>query len=106
MRVLVAGWHGQVAQALAERGAARDDVSQLAVGRPALDLMDSPSIGRTLFGMSPEVIINSAAYTDVEAAETEPSRAFRLKRARLWYSGAPRCAAWRADHSSFHQPCV
>ena len=78
MRILVAGWHGQVAAALTERAAGRAGISAYAVGRAALDLCDSPSVGRTLFGMSPDVIVNTAAYTNVEGAEDEHQRAFRL----------------------------
>jgi dTDP-4-dehydrorhamnose reductase len=76
MRILVAGWHGQIAFALSEAAARRDDVEAYAVGRPALDLTDRPSVGRTLFGIAPDVIINTAAYTDVEGAELEPDRAY------------------------------
>lgn len=77
MRVIVAGWHGQVALALSAAAARRTDVEAYAVGRPALDLCDRPSIGRTLFGLAPDVIINTAAYTDVEGAESEPEIARR-----------------------------
>ena len=77
MRILVAGWHGQVAMALSEAATRRDDVEAYAVGRPALDLTDRPSIGRTLFGITPDVIINTAAYTDVDGAEREPHIADR-----------------------------
>lgn len=77
MRILVAGWHGQIAMALSEAATRRDDVEAYAVGRPALDLTDRPSIGRTLFGITPDVIINTAAYTDVDGAEREPHIAAR-----------------------------
>ena len=77
MRILVAGWHGQVALALSAAAARRADVVAYAVGRPALDLCDRPSVGRTLFGIAPDVIINTAAYTDVEGAESEPEIARR-----------------------------
>jgi len=77
MRILVAGWHGQIAMALSEAATRRDDVEAYAVGRPALDLTDRPAIGRTLFGIAPDVIINTAAYTDVEGAEREPHIAAR-----------------------------
>jgi dTDP-4-dehydrorhamnose reductase len=63
--------------ALSAAAARRTDVSAYAVGRPALDLTDQPSIGRTLFGMAPDVIVNTASYTDVEGAEKEPHLAFR-----------------------------
>lgn len=77
MRILVAGWHGQVARALAEVAARTPEITAFAVGRPALDLSDSPSVGRTLFGISPDVVVNTAAYTDVEGAEAEPHKAIR-----------------------------
>ena len=77
MRVLVAGWHGQVAIALSEAATRRHDIEAFAVGRPALDLTDRPAIGRTLFGITPDVIINTAAYTDVDGAEREPNLAIR-----------------------------
>lgn len=78
MRIVVAGWHGQLAHELSALAAARHDVTAFAVARPALDLCDSPSVGRTVFGIAPDIIINTAAYTDVEGAEAEPARAFRL----------------------------
>ena len=77
MRILVAGWHGQVAHALSERSALRDDVSAMAVGRPAVELSDHSSIGRLLFDIDPDVVINTAAFTDVDGAEDQPERARR-----------------------------
>ena len=75
MRILVAGWHGQVARAVSERAVLRDDVAAVSVGRPALDLSNQPSIGRSLFGIEPDVIINTAAFTHVDEAEDDPERA-------------------------------
>ncbi len=77
MRILVAGWHGQVARAISERLTTRTDVTAYAVGRPALDLAGNPGIGRSLFGIAPDVIINAAAFTGVDAAEDEPRQARR-----------------------------
>lgn len=77
MRILVAGWHGQVAHALSERTAGRSDIEAFAVGRPALDLTDNPSVGRSVFGIEPNIIINTAAFTDVDGAEVEPVKALR-----------------------------
>ncbi len=37
-----------------------------------LDLADGPAIGRTLADLRPEMVINSAAYTQVDQAESEP----------------------------------
>lgn len=80
MRILVAGWHGQVSLALTEAAARRDNISAYAVGRPALELTDRPSIGRGLFGIAPDIIINTAAYSDVEGAELDPAGAFKRNR--------------------------
>ncbi len=77
MRILVAGWHGQIALALSEAAVRRPDVTSYAVGRTALDLSDRPAVGRTLLGTGPDIIISTAAYTDVDGAEREPALAFR-----------------------------
>ena len=69
MRILVAGWHGQVALALSAAAARRADVVAYAVGRPALDLCDRPSVGRTLFGIAPDVIITGRNYEGAARAE-------------------------------------
>jgi len=91
MRLLTAGWQGQVAQALTELAPRRPDVAACAVGRPALDICEVGSIERALGDIRPDIVINTAAYTDVDAAETEPDRAFALNR-----DGAQRLASLAA----------
>ncbi len=78
MRLLITGSHGQVAQSLAEAGARRQDVQAMAVGRPALDLAKLPTILRTVADQRPDVVINTAAYTAVDKAESEPEQAHAL----------------------------
>jgi len=78
MRLLIAGWQGQLASALVELVPAREDVSSFAVGRPALDLCELPTIQRAMSDAWPDVIINAAAYTQVDQAETECEAAFAL----------------------------
>ena len=80
MRLLIAGWQGQVARALVEMAPGRPDVMACAVGRAALDICEAKSIERALSAISPTVVINSAAYTAVDKAESEPERAFALNR--------------------------
>ena len=80
MRLLITGSHGQVARSLAEAAARRQDVSALAIGRPALDLCLLPSILRTLADCRPDVVINTAAFTQVDKAETETAAAEALNR--------------------------
>jgi dTDP-4-dehydrorhamnose reductase len=80
MRLLITGWQGQIAQALGESAARRSDIEALAIGRPALDLVKLPTILRTLSDARPDVVINTAAYTAVDKAETEVDAAFALNR--------------------------
>lgn len=80
MRIVIAGWQGQIAQSLLEVIAARNDVEACALGRPALDICEVRSIERAFVSIKPHVIINAAAYTDVDKAESEPDRAFALNR--------------------------
>ena len=78
MRLLIAGWQGQVARALVEAAPSRPEIAALAVGRPALDLVDPGSVARTVNDVRPDIIINSAAYTAVDKAESEPDAAYAL----------------------------
>ena len=81
MRLLIAGWQGQVARSLVELALERDDVEALSVGRPALDLCQPSSIQSTLVGDLPDIMINTAAYTAVDQAESEPDAVFQLNAA-------------------------
>ena len=47
-------------------------------GRLELDLCDSASLHAQLSTLAPDIVINAAAHTGVDAAETEPEAAFRL----------------------------
>ncbi|HYD16313.1 MAG TPA: dTDP-4-dehydrorhamnose reductase, partial [Hyphomicrobium sp.] len=70
----------QVARALIEAAPSLPYVKALAAGRPALDVRDPRSIERAFGDMSPDVVINSAAYTAVDQAETDHDAAFALNR--------------------------
>jgi dTDP-4-dehydrorhamnose reductase len=80
MRLLIAGWQGQIARGLVEAAPACPDVRACAVGRAALDICSAKSIERALAQIEPSIVINSAAYTAVDKAETDESRAFALNR--------------------------
>ena len=95
MRLLIAGWQGQVARALVEIAPGAPDITALAVGRPALDLCEPASITRAMTDFKPDVIVNTAAYTAVDQAEREPDAAFALNRdgARLLAAAAAKRGA-------------
>jgi dTDP-4-dehydrorhamnose reductase len=80
MRLLIAGWQGQIARGLVEAAPACPDVRACAVGRAALDICSAKSIERALAQIEPTIVINSAAYTAVDKAETDAERAFELNR--------------------------
>ena len=92
MRLLIAGWQGQIARGLVEAAPACADVKACAVGRAALDICEARSIERALSQIEPSIVINSAAYTAVDKAETDEERAFALNRdgARLLAEAAAR----------------
>ncbi len=80
MRLLIAGWQGQVARALAEAAPGCADVEACAIGRPALDICEMKTITRALAEVRPDVVINTAAYTAVDKAENDRDAAFALNR--------------------------
>ena len=79
MRVAVIGGAGQLVLSLAERGIlAGHEI--VAIGPPELDLErdDDAAILATLRAARPQVIVNAAAFTAVDKAETEADLAFAI----------------------------
>src|SRR5690242_15654463 len=76
MRVLVAGRSGQVARALVSV-AARRKIELEALGRPQLDL-NHPNASEVIAARRPDIVINAAAYTAVDAAESDRDLVFRI----------------------------
>ena len=77
MRILVLGRTGQLAQCLL-RVADSSGAEIIALGRPDLDLTDVESIARAVDRVAPQAVINAAAYTAVDKAETEREQAFKV----------------------------
>lgn len=77
MRIFVAGSSGQVAVALAERAAQRG-IELISAGRPNLDLATGRGLPDLIEAASPNVVINAAAYTAVDRAESEEGLAFAV----------------------------
>ena len=76
MRIVVTGTKGQLAQSLLACETA--DISLIAVGRVSMDFEKLQTIAPALASARPDVIVNAAAYTAVDQAETEEGRAFRI----------------------------
>ncbi len=76
MRILVLGASGQVAMALGQLRAVDSEI--ICVGRPQLDLTQTASIAQTIAQHDPDAVINAAAYTAVDRAESEVDAAFAV----------------------------
>src|SRR5262245_49348364 len=77
--VLVAGKNGQLARCLADVGRQRA-IPIFSAARPEFDLEDSRSIERVVTAILPQAIVNAAAYTAVDLAESNAERAFAVNR--------------------------
>lgn len=74
--ILVTGGSGQLATALAAQGGER----VRHVGRPGFDFDRPETIAAAFRAADPWLVVNAAAYTAVDAAETDPAAAFRANR--------------------------
>ncbi len=73
MRVAITGADGQLGTALIERYA---DCEVHPLTHASCDVADRGAVERALSAIRPELVINAAAYTDVNGAETRPAIAF------------------------------
>jgi len=74
MRVLVTGASGRLGSAIV----ASLPYEIIAPSRQELDLNDAKHIPEVLDRLLPDAVINAAAYTDVDRAETERDAAMRI----------------------------
>ncbi|MBD9496891.1 dTDP-4-dehydrorhamnose reductase [Ensifer sp. ENS01] len=77
-RIVVTGLNGQVVQSLVEQGKSRGDFEVVPLGRPQFDLEDPGGIEGVVRAAVPDVIISAAAYTAVDQAETDKTRAYAV----------------------------
>ena len=76
MRILLTGRNGQIGWELERKLAPLGEV--IATDRTTLDLADPDAIRRVVREAKPDVIVNAAAYTAVDKAESEPELAMRI----------------------------
>lgn len=77
--ILVAGRRGQLACCIHDRAQERK-VPVVLVGRPDLDLENTADVERVVDAINPSAIVNAAAYTAVDQAETDAVSAFKVNR--------------------------
>jgi dTDP-4-dehydrorhamnose reductase len=100
MRVLVTGANGQLGRELQRvswggANAQNHKLEPVFATRSACDLADSAALYAYLTAIKPEFIINGAAYTAVDRAESDPKAAFAINA-----HAAGIIAAWAAEHNA------
>ena len=76
MKILITGQNGQVSQALQQRLQGLGEL--IVLGRDRLDLANPEHIRQQVRAHRPDLIINAAAHTAVDLAESEPEAAFAI----------------------------
>lgn len=74
--IVVFGGGGQLGQELT-RMAAQKDVPLRPIARAEADICDAQAVGAQLEALRPLLVVNAAAYTNVDGAEDEPDEAVR-----------------------------
>lgn len=76
MKILITGQHGQVSRELQLQLQGLGEL--IVLGRDQLDLADADQIRQQVRAHRPGLIINAAAHTAVDLAESEPDAAFAI----------------------------
>src|SRR3954451_17505670 len=79
-RLYVIGAEGQIARSLREAVAVQPHLVVGFGSRPNVDLARPPSVFDAINAFKPDIVINPAAYTAVDRAESEPELAFAINR--------------------------
>jgi len=87
MRIAVTGQHGQVVRALIERGGEAGAIV-VPLARPHVDLAQPETILTALSAAHADVVVNAAAFTAVDLAESQSELAFAVN-----HNGAQALAA-------------
>jgi dTDP-4-dehydrorhamnose reductase len=93
-KILVTGANGQLGSELKELSSRYSQFEWVFADRSVLDLSDLTSISNTLDRIQPQIIINCAAYTAVDKAETETELADVLN-----HQAVGVLAQWSANHN-------
>jgi dTDP-4-dehydrorhamnose reductase len=80
-RIVILGAGGQLGTSLARRLA---EHSPTALDRAELDVGDPQAVDRQLGELRPEIVLNAAAFNDVDGAETQIDEAFRANAVAPW----------------------
>ena len=79
MQILTTGTNGQVGWELARQGP-EYGFDTIALNRSPLDICDYQAVKNAINNLDVAMVINAAAYTNVDRAESEPEIAFMVNR--------------------------
>jgi len=79
VKILVIGANGQLGWELMREGDT-PAVEMVGTARTQLDITNPDQVKRTIYGIEPDVVINGAAYTNVDGAELARPEAFAVNR--------------------------
>ena len=83
MKVLLTGATGQLGRCIQDRFP--NDWQLIALDSKELDITDNVKVDQYISEMKPDVVINAAAYTAVDKAETEVEQAFLVNATAVGY---------------------
>ncbi|MFW5669490.1 MAG: dTDP-4-dehydrorhamnose reductase [Acetivibrio ethanolgignens] len=78
MKVLITGAKGQLGQALLRLSSELSDIEVFPFASKELDITNEAMVEATLTRLHPDVLINCAAHTAVDACETDAENAYRI----------------------------
>ena len=77
-RILITGCHGQLGKALNLFYNDKSDVQIMNTDVDELNITDAEAVMKTVCDFQPDIIMNCAAHTQVDACETDKDRAYQL----------------------------
>jgi len=75
MKYLITGANGQLGKCLTDRMKKNDDIQYLSLSSAELDITDQNSVEKVIADFKPDVVLNAAAYTAVDKAESDQEAA-------------------------------
>nr|WP_275660781.1 dTDP-4-dehydrorhamnose reductase [Vibrio mediterranei] len=75
---MITGSYGQVGHCLSNVLSVRDDIDVIAYDREVLDIISEAQVASVLAELTPDVIINCAAHTAVDKAETDVEMSYAI----------------------------
>lgn len=100
MKLLLTGADGQLGKAVQRLAKARD-IPIVPLSRTGLDITDRTKVQEAVRHHAPSHIVNAAAYTAVDQAESEPEQAYAVNRdGAAWLAEASQANGCRLLHIS------